>query len=130
MINHRIYAIVQLVILVFYLLRPVIPFVEYCVNKKYIIKNLCINRAKPFSCCEGKCYLKQQLKKSLETDENKSKNAKQTVHFKEIKEFIKSYIAVPKAVESKAFLVFIGEEKVCSPSLQRIFIPPKKNLHI
>jgi hypothetical protein len=39
---------------------------EYQVNKDFIAKNLCINRAKPASCCAGKCY----LNKKLATDES------------------------------------------------------------
>lgn len=35
--------------------------VEYQVNKEFIAKNLCVNRAKPSSCCQGKCYLKKKL---------------------------------------------------------------------
>jgi hypothetical protein len=39
---------------------------EYQVNKDFIAKNLCINRAKPLSCCAGKCY----LDKKMATDES------------------------------------------------------------
>lgn len=34
---------------------------EYQVNKDFIAKNLCINRAKPASCCQGKCYLNKKM---------------------------------------------------------------------
>ncbi len=34
----------------------------YNLNKEYISKTLCVNRATPKSCCEGKCYLKKTLK--------------------------------------------------------------------
>lgn len=39
-------------------------------NKEYIAKNLCENRDKPAKKCCGKCYLKKQLKKVSEQDEN------------------------------------------------------------
>src|SRR6187399_1985503 len=39
---------------------------EYQVNKDFIAKNLCINRAKPMSCCQGKCHLNKNMAK----DEN------------------------------------------------------------
>jgi hypothetical protein len=35
--------------------------INYAINKEYIAKNLCINRDKPESCCEGKCELKKNL---------------------------------------------------------------------
>ena len=34
---------------------------EYQVNKDFIAKNLCINRAKPSCCCQGKCYLNKKM---------------------------------------------------------------------
>lgn len=34
---------------------------EYEWNKEYIIKALCVNRSKPKSCCQGKCYLNKKL---------------------------------------------------------------------
>lgn len=39
---------------------------DYQVNKDFIAKTLCINRAKPMSCCQGKCH----LNKSLAQDES------------------------------------------------------------
>ena len=34
---------------------------EYEWNKDYIIKTLCVNRSKPKSCCQGKCFLNKKL---------------------------------------------------------------------
>ena len=34
----------------------------YQINKKYIAANLCENRAKPKSKCNGKCYLAKKIK--------------------------------------------------------------------
>jgi hypothetical protein len=34
---------------------------EYQVNREFIAKNLCVNRAKPASCCAGKCYLNKKM---------------------------------------------------------------------
>ena len=34
---------------------------EYQVNKDFIAKNLCVNRAKPSCCCQGKCYLNKKM---------------------------------------------------------------------
>ena len=39
---------------------------EYQVNKDFIARNLCVNRAKPSCCCKGKCY----LNKKMADDEN------------------------------------------------------------
>ena len=42
---------------------------SFYANQDYIAKNLCENRKKPRSCCEGKCQLKKKLNK--ETNEDK-----------------------------------------------------------
>ncbi|WP_298504109.1 hypothetical protein [uncultured Maribacter sp.] len=51
--------------------RPIMPVIEYIVNKDYIAKVLCINKEKTELNCEGKCYLMQQLKAQ---EENKKPN--------------------------------------------------------
>lgn len=38
-------------------------YLHYQLNKKEIAETLCVNKAKPKSCCEGKCYLDKELKK-------------------------------------------------------------------
>jgi hypothetical protein len=44
---------------------------SYFLNKSYIAKELCINRDKPKSDCNGKCYLAKKLKEE-ERQEQKS----------------------------------------------------------
>lgn len=45
------------------MLKAVTPFISYTLNKAYIIKEYCINKAKPELKCDGKCYLKKQIEK-------------------------------------------------------------------
>jgi hypothetical protein len=45
--------------------------VEYNLNKNYIAKNLCINKAKPKLHCNGKC---QMMKKLAEEEKQNSSN--------------------------------------------------------
>lgn len=48
-------------------------FTWYQLNKEYVANNLCENRNKPQLKCNGKCYLKKQLKKAdVNSDSNKS----------------------------------------------------------
>ena len=47
-------------------------------NQTYIAKNLCINRKKVHSCCQGKCYLGKQLQK----DADNSTEAKAPIKYK------------------------------------------------
>ncbi len=43
----------------------------YYANKTYIASQLCVNKDKPKSCCEGTCYLNKQLKKAEEAQDHK-----------------------------------------------------------
>lgn len=45
---------------------PIVPLVEYVVNYQYISEVLCENKDKPQMSCSGKCYLKKQVKASIE----------------------------------------------------------------
>jgi hypothetical protein len=51
----------------------------YRVNKSYIAKNLCVNRDKPKIGCNGKCYLKKQLKKASRQQEKENKGSQEEV---------------------------------------------------
>jgi len=68
----KINAIALTVIFGFMLLKPAIPYVEYLLRKDFIIENFCINRNKEEIKCNGKCHLKEQVKKeaSQQQDEN------------------------------------------------------------
>ncbi len=34
---------------------------EFQINRDFIAKNLCVNRARPACCCHGKCYLNKKM---------------------------------------------------------------------
>ncbi|WP_026990380.1 hypothetical protein [Flavobacterium subsaxonicum] len=56
-------------IVVFMLLaRPVMPVLEYILNYDYIVKELCVNKAKPQMHCNGKCHLMKELAKAAEKE--------------------------------------------------------------
>lgn len=48
------------------MIQPVMPLIEYQVNKEYIASVLCENRNEPALACNGKCYLEKQVKESQE----------------------------------------------------------------
>jgi len=72
-IATHIAVFVLVCIFLFYDFRIWIPHIEYQINKKYIAENLCVNRNNPQMHCAGKCYLKKQIKKTEER-ENQPKN--------------------------------------------------------
>ncbi|WP_051473848.1 hypothetical protein [Aquimarina macrocephali] len=68
------------------LIKPLWPVGEYIMNYDYIVKNLCINKDRPRLKCDGKCYLKKQLAKESDSENNpfkdkKSKNEIQHIVF-------------------------------------------------
>jgi len=50
------------------LVHPAIPFIEYQVNKAYIVANLCENKDKPQVMCNGACHLKKQIQKQTDPE--------------------------------------------------------------
>lgn len=54
-------------------LAPLGVIAYYLANHDYIAKQLCENRNKPAMKCDGKCYLKKQLRKVDNGGENSNK---------------------------------------------------------
>ena len=58
-----------IVIIVFlFVMKPILPVLEYVLNYDYIVKELCENKAKPEMKCNGKCHLMKELAKASEND--------------------------------------------------------------
>lgn len=47
-------------------------YVNFKINQNFIAEVLCINKDKPMSTCNGKCYLSKQLKEQQEQDEKQT----------------------------------------------------------
>lgn len=67
------------------LIKPVLPVFEYILNYEYIIAELCENRDKPETHCNGKCHLMKELAKASENEkplsEKKSLHAEAEILF-------------------------------------------------
>jgi hypothetical protein len=123
--KYRVNAILHLIILVFYISRPVIPYIQYALYKDYIAKNLCVNKDKPKSCCHGKCYLEKQLKKSTETSDTEEKSSNKKISNKEVNEFIISHVSIPQLTEISLHQFINSETIIVSQVVTAIFVPPK-----
>ena len=123
--KYRLFAILQLGIMVFYLARPILPYIEYAVFKDYIAKNLCVNRDKPKSCCQGKCHLKKQIEKSAETSDSEEKGSNRKILSQEVQEFLISPVSIPKATEVKIPRLVNIEIIISIQVVSSIFVPPK-----
>ncbi|HEY3388400.1 MAG TPA: hypothetical protein VGK38_02435 [Prolixibacteraceae bacterium] len=124
--KYKIYAYIHLVTLVFYLIRPVLPYIEYAVNKDYIAKHLCVNRSVPHSCCQGKCYLEKQLKKSNDNNNDpKENNTNKKFQNEDVKEFLSPHVSFPKVFETSITYLINPETTFTTRSVSAIFVPPK-----
>jgi hypothetical protein len=114
-----------IIILSAYLIIPVMPVINYLINKDYIAKNLCVNKDKPKSCCKGKCHLVKQLQKTNQNTEKDPKNTGNKHQIKELNEFIlntpcHNYLA-NISIKHLIFIILKREQLVCSAK----FVPPK-----
>jgi hypothetical protein len=123
--KHRIYGLIYLSILIFYILRPVLPFIEYSILKEYIVKNLCINRDNPETKCDGKCFLHDQLKKSGDPVDADKDNGKKTIQRVNIEDHLKTNEIVTSPFQIKYKLVSFFNPGTPGSYSTPIFIPPK-----
>ena len=65
--------------------------INFQINRDYIAKNLCINREKPDSCCQGSCHLTKQL----EEEDQKEKVLEMTIE--ELDLSVRSYNCLKRA---------------------------------
>ena len=118
-------VILCLFVLFFYLIRPVLPFIEYSINKEYISQNLCIKKNIPGNCCQGKCYLLEQIKKNSEplnsnTDTNKKNGPDQKVEDHLPSEGIST---IP--IEKVSLLKFNYCLRIIEQFYSQLFVPPE-----
>ena len=126
--KFRIISIALLAILIFNIFRFEIPYIQYAIFKSYIAKNLCVNRDKPKSCCEGKCFREKQVKivnETADTETTKESNTTKIPQTKEVKEFLSTQNIIPQIAESSFFIHQSKEIIIFSRYVSAIFVPPK-----
>jgi len=126
--RYRFYAIVLLLVLIFNIFRFTVPYIQYAFFKTYIAKNLCINKDKPKSCCEGKCFRDKQIKsinETHETESSKENDTSKTSKNNEVKEFLLTHSIIPMTTEMFFRFITIPEMILCTKYVSAIFIPPQ-----
>ena len=74
-----------IVIVVFlFVMKPILPVLEYVVRYDYIVRELCENKAKPEMKCNGKCHLMKELAKASDNENPTSPDKKTVSHEFEI----------------------------------------------
>ncbi|WP_445718125.1 hypothetical protein [Flavobacterium sp.] len=119
---------IVLLISIFMLARPAIPFLEYIVNYDYIVKELCENKEKPELKCNGKCHLKKELAKTAEEDKNTSSSDKKQNVKQEIEvlfyEDLKSLTSNKGVVFTTNKINSVYQNLYALTAIQSIFHPP------
>jgi hypothetical protein len=102
--------------------------IDFKINQDFIAEVLCINREKPMSTCNGKCYLSEQLKKAEEQEEKAPVNKKERIevgYYYSKSSF--DFHFYTDCLESKLNAAFV-DEFYTSSFIADIFRPPKLDL--
>ena len=117
--------ILCLSILFFYLIRPVLPFIEYSIDKEYISKNLCIKKNIPGNCCQGKCYLLEQIKKNSEPLNSNTEPSKKNVPVQKVDDHLLSQGITTNPIEKVSMLITNNAFRIIASFNSPFFVPPK-----
>ena len=123
--RSKIVIFIHLLIIVSLLVRPIVPFIDYLINRDYIAQNLCVNRDVPDSCCKGKCYLKKQLSKESEKKEAEPNAPKKKQLSKDMPEFFSMLSAVSLLNAGNWHYPVLSDKGLPENNPDQVFIPPK-----
>jgi hypothetical protein len=128
--SYKLYGILYLIIIIFYLLRPLLPYIEYVVNKEYIEKNLCVERADPENNCHGKCHLHEQLEKQGKPLDADTNDNNKIVPDKKLDDHIICSITFPGLFANKIILYGSYSDSLTELFIFDIFIPPRHRIPV
>ena len=111
--------------MVFNICRYQIPQIEYSVFKSYIAKNLCVKKEIKGNCCQGKCFLRKQMKMTDENSNGNTTNTNKKHQIIEVIEFVGASIAVLIPTEQTQRLYSCSESAKISRFASDVFVPPK-----
>ena len=122
--------ILYLVIILFYLLRPLLPYFGYLINKDYIENNLCVEKDNPENTCHGKCYLHEQLNKQSAPQDADRNDEKKTIPDNKMDDHLKEFSTSPGMFGNKINLSGYYPAPAIIKYISRIFVPPRNySLH-
>jgi hypothetical protein len=62
--------ILLLLLMVSHTTKTIVTFVNFKWNQEYIATTHCVNKQRPTLKCDGKCYLRKQIKKQQKSEES------------------------------------------------------------
>ena len=124
--RYKVFTVFCLAIMICYVFRPVMPYMEYMINKGYIEKYLCIQKDVPDNSCHGKCYLHKQIQKNQEDGKpDQNNNNRDETQNNKLDDHIASGEVPPPPVETFINPMQIADFPLVEPFADPIFIPPK-----
>lgn len=123
--RYRYCSILYLVIIIFYILRPSLPYIEYVINKSYIEKNLCVQKDNPENTCHGKCYLHKQINKQSEPSDAEKNDSRKIITDKKMDDHLKESLTIPAPFENEIILSCYSSVPGIVRFTSNIFVPPK-----
>ena len=124
-LKHRIFAFTLLIVMVFTIGRYQIPYIQYNLFKDYIAKNLCVNRDKKDNCCQGKCFLKKQIKAIDEDNTTNENNNNKKTQKVEGEDFLCSSVSIPDPIEFVLLSIAVTVKVKTLKFVTVFFVPPK-----
>ena len=113
--------------MVFNIGRYQIPYIEYELFKDYIAKNLCVKKEIKGNCCQGKCFMRKQMKMVDENSNGNTTNPNSKKHqIIEVNEFVGASIAVLIPTEQTQRLYSYSESTRIFRFASEVFVPPKE----
>jgi len=124
-VTYKFYSIFYLVVIVFYLIRPSLPYIEYVIAREHIETCHCVQRDNPENTCHGKCYLHEQLNKQIKY-ENDDTNDNKILPDKKMEDHLLSNSVNPGIYRRGTTMPVILLVSVTVSYVSKIFVPPKK----
>ena len=118
------YSIFYLAIMAIYIIRPVMPYIEYAINKDYIAKYLCVQRDIPDNSCDGMCYLHEQLKKNSGPIDANSENNTNNTENNRIEDHLKSEEIIAGRFENEFSFFSFNYTVFIESFISFVFVPP------
>jgi len=116
-------AILLASVFLFHSASKLLIIANYEINKEYISKNLCENKAKPKLKCNGKCHLVKELKKQDKKENTPANSLKEKLEIQFFSIAAKNKIKTQTPAKEKAETPYLFSNY--SNSLNSIFHPPR-----
>ncbi len=113
-----------IVVSVLFMVKPILPLLDYGINYNYIVKELCVNKEVEKNDCNGKCHLKKELAQASDSEIPLSNEKKQNLFEFEFLLFIE-HNSVPLFLKAKKVVPYIHYSNLyANECYTPIFHPP------